>query len=411
MAIESSDADNNRAGQSNTTPNKPIFLSNNFYNYRNSKLKSREQDTSAPTPNESSNDSSSPTRSSLRDHFLTPLTDDSLQKYPPFNTSRHQSPAVLTPSVFTDTERTHVLDRFTKIFTAKIGDAISSGKLSQAWQRGSGGSRGSWLTTDYSKIYKTSTSNSSDSIVNARDYEAERDMIQPHLTPFIWGMTFSAVTLFSLRLGKWYQGRKMLLTNTTTTTGTIPPAKYNNVAMSEIKRDASRMQDLRHTRHDYSTYTTTNSNTTNNPFQASSSMQTIENLLSLPIDMALSLLIGISTTIYLTRPKVLLQDLSSSPLLSGKSVLSEELCKPFREEMETVNREFHTYNTNHGYKDESGQNVQKKGVISYSELWKEENLCEFDSLRAVRDFVANCRERDERIRRRSVEESGDDIFN
>jgi hypothetical protein len=54
--------------------------------------------------------------------------------------------------------------------------------------------------------------------------------------------------------------------------------------------------------------------------------------------------------------------------------------------------------------------IHKKGVISYSELWKEENSGEFDSLRAVRDFVANCHERDERIRRCSVEESGDDIF-
>ncbi len=74
-------------------------------------------------------------------------------------------------------------------------------------------------------------------------------------------------------------------------------------------RDAGRIQDLRHTPHDYNTYTATNSNITNNPFQASSSMQTIENLLSLPIYMALSLLIGIATTIYLTRPKVVLQDL------------------------------------------------------------------------------------------------------
>jgi hypothetical protein len=84
--------------------------------------------------------------------------------------------------------------------------------------------------------------------------------------------------------------------------------------------------------------------------------------------------------------------------------LSEEICKPFGEEMEIVNREFHTYNTNHG-----GDTVQKKGVISYSELWKEENLGEFDSLRAVRDFVANCHEQDERIRRLSLER-GDDIF-
>jgi hypothetical protein len=35
-------------------------------------------------------------------------------------------------------------------------------------------------------------------------------------------------------------------------------------------------------------------------------------------------------------------------------------------------------------------------VVPYSELWKDENLGGYGSLRAVRDFVANCREREEK---------------
>jgi hypothetical protein len=416
MKMANENSGDNKANQPGATNEKPIFLSNNFYNYRNSKLNAPGQEQASTSANSNSTESSS----SFRNHFLAPLTDDSLQKYPSSST-RLPNNAAFTPSAFTDTERSHVLDRFTKIFTNKIGDAISSGKLSQAWQRGgssNNGGVGSWLTTDYSKIYNSSsTSYSSNSIVNAHEYEAERDLIQPHLTPFIWGMTFSAVTLFSLRLGKWYQGRRALLSKTTNMVGTASySAKSNNVAMKEtvtttIKRDASRIQDLRRRApQDYNTYTTTttatatnpaNANTINNPFQTNpqskSSMETLENLLSLPVDIALSLLIGISTTIYLTRPQVLLQDISTSPLLSGKSVLSEELCKPFGEEMMKVNQEYHTYNiVNHESTDTA---QQKKGVISYSELWKDENLGEFDSLRAVRDFVANCNERGERMRR------------
>ena len=104
------------------------------------------------------------------------------------------------------------------------------------------------------------------------------------------------------------------------------------------------------------------------------------------MDIAISILVGMSTTIYLTRPAILLQDLSRSPLLPGKSVLSEELCEPFTKEMQKINEGFHTYSV--------GDDKQKN-VVSYSEIWRDENLGEFDSLRAVRDFVINCNKRSE----------------
>jgi hypothetical protein len=41
--------------------------------------------------------------------------------------------------------------------------------------------------------------------------------------------------------------------------------------------------------------------------------------------------------------------------------------------------------------DESTQN----NVVSFKELWKDENLGDFDSLRAIRGFVENCHKRDD----------------
>jgi hypothetical protein len=346
---------------------KQIFLSNNFFNYRSNKFNSRDQEPNhnakqrknAPCMN--TNDSS---RSSLRDHFLAPLTDTSIKKDPKAMPTESS-----TPSVFTDAERSKTLDSFSKIFMQQIGDAISSGKLSRAWYGGNIG--GSWLTTDYSKIgtWFDDLQN-----VDSKDYVAERKMIQPHLTPFVWGVTCSAITLFSLRFGKWYQTRKL---------GPTFIPKSNNVTDKTVTKltDTSSMQDLRsNIPNNYATYST---NARYSPKETSGI--TFENLMSLPVDMALSMLIGISTSVYLTQPQTLMRDLSEAPLLEGKSVFAEELCGPFTEEMEKINEMVHAYCVN------PNDDVQKEAV-SFKEMWRDENLGEFESLRAVRNFVRNCRQ-------------------
>ena len=258
-----------------------------------------------------------------------------------------------------------------------MGDAISSGKLSQAWSSGS--TAGSWMTTDYSKM-NTSNELLSSSDVNAQEYEAEWKKMQPHFTPLVWGMSCSILTLFSLRAGKWYHGRKL--------GGVKVKSNVNSVKDAGVMKDAGRIQDLRRSRpKDYATYTETN------PFQNktsdASTNSSMENLLSLPVDLAISLLFGISTTIFLSAPSILLKDLSEAPLLPGRSILSEELCEPFTQEMECVNSNVYTYDISSGGRKE-------KGVVSFGEIWEEDNLGEFDSLRAVRNFVRNCRERERR---------------
>lgn len=373
MASNNDNRDDDNANQHvDQSDKKRIFVSNNFYNYRSSKYKSRELEQAKS--NESSNDDTSPNdQRSFKGHFLAPLTDDSMKK-DPSDVPRHSES---TTSVFTDVERSETLNAFSKIFMETMGNAISSGKLSKAWQNDGGSGGGSWLTTDYSKIGVYD-----EQAVDAKDYAAERRMIQPHLTPFVWGITCSAITLFSLRLGKWYQARKF---------GSDILTKSNKAVKetTTMSMDASRMRDLRSgiPKDYYATYTQTNQ--LKQPLQGQSS-GTLENLMSLPVDMAISMLFGMSTSMYLTRRQTLMRDLSEAPLLPGKSVLSEELCGPFTEEMNRINQGFHMYviGTN---PDESTQN----NVVSFKELWKDENLGDFDSLRAIRRFVENCDKRDD----------------
>lgn len=125
---------------------------------------------------------------------------------------------------------------------------------------------------------------------------------------------------------------------------------------------------------------------------------------TLPVDMALSMLVGISTTVFLTSPSNLMADLSRAPLLEGRSALAEELCAPFAQEVERVNAAYHTYTPYDANNDGADAPAQRRAV-SYSELWRDENLGDFDGLRAVRDFVCNCRAR-ERVARRLVEADG-----
>eukprot|EP00804_Cyclotella_cryptica_P016166 CCRYP_005669-RA/>CCRYP_005669-RA protein AED:0.28 eAED:0.28 QI:35/1/1/1/0/0/2/161/332 len=296
----------------NNSKDKPqIFLSNNFYNYRSNKLHSRhhehEQEASPSiSPSGKHVDVSNRKHTTLWDHFISPLTDTSVKKDPnPRDSYLH-----MNQSVFTDVERSQALDKFSKIFMNKIGDAISSGKLSRAWRSGDSGG-GSWLTTDYSKI---GSFPDEIQLVDSKDYVAERNIIRPHLTPFVWGVTCSAITLFSLRFGKWYQSGNFI-------NAALP--KSSNIA-NEVRTksmDPSAIQDLRtSTPHNYSTYSRPN------PFNKhEQSSSTLESLATLPVDIALSMLIGISTSVFLTRPQMLLKDLSETPLLEGNMIVMDSL--------------------------------------------------------------------------------------
>jgi hypothetical protein len=99
-------------------------------------------------------------------------------------------------------------------------------------------------------------------------------------------------------------------------------------------------------------------------------------------------------------------DIAAAPLLGGGSALAEELCGPFSDEMDAVNGRATTTtmrrarggggDADGGGGGDAAEEEEEEGavVVPYSELWKDENLGGYGSLRAVRDFVANCRERE-----------------
>ncbi|KAL7528231.1 hypothetical protein ACHAXR_002339 [Thalassiosira sp. AJA248-18] len=363
--------------QNNASRTTPMFVSNNFENYRKMKMQDNEHNKDDRKQEE-------------WNHFTTPLS--TTHEPLPSPTKDDKKPKYSTPSVFSDLERSQTVDKFMKIFMERIGNVMSSGKLSQAWQGsnvstvgggGGGSSMFSWLLTDYSPEAKTTNRQTQQQkIINPDDYAAERKMIHPHLTPAIWGSSCMIVTLFSMRLGRWYQGRSLgSSVNKASHASSISSSKSTNAVKS--------LYDVRHAKNHHH-----QSDNGKNPFDSRKELTNNlkASLNTLPVDMALSMLVGISTTLFLTRPDYLMKDVSNAPLLPGKSALAEELCLPFREEMKRVNTMFHTY-TPYNANSKDTMPVQRQ-VVPYSDLWREENLADFDSLRAIRDFVINCHERE-----------------
>lgn len=215
-------------------------------------------------------------------------------------------------------------------------------------------------------------------------------MMKPHFTPIVWGSSCMVITLLSIRTGRWYQGRAAINTATSRT-------EYWKGKQYISNRATQSLQDVRRTKPLQQTQSINNPLNPRKAYLGSQVKKLTSNLNTLPVDLALSMLVGISTTLFLTRPQELMQDFAKAPLLKGKSVFAEELCTPFSNEMKNINESMtYTYTP---YEDSSEAQQQK--VIPYERLWRDENLGEFDSLRAVRDFVHNCHQREELERRKT----------
>ena len=385
----SSNSDASTATGAQTKP--PIFLSNNFDNYWKMK-------THQPEPRDDGDGHNNTNTTQARDkewnHLTAPLTtvsDTAKDTWAPESKSSEAGAAAARPSIFSDLERGQTVDRFANVFMETISNAISSQKLSKAWKDG-GGSVFSWLTTDYSpSAAAANVGNSKDNNqeqvnmnINPKDYAAERNMIEPHLTPMVWGGSCMMVTLFSIRLGRWYQSR-----NAPAVGRGINKARQaaSSTQRSSANTNIQSLQDARYAKPNHQ-HPNPFKNNPRDEFKA----ELMSSLQTLPVDMALSMLFGISTTIFLTNPKEILKDISTAPLLPQKSALAEELCIPLHNEMMEVNQQIYRYTTsrNNSADGTPGQRYE----VPYSELWKDENLGNFNTLRAVRDFVSNCHERE-----------------
>ena len=114
----------------------------------------------------------------------------------------------------------------------------------------------------------------------------------------------------------------------------------NNVVKKGGKsKDARSIQDLRRdTPKDHGT------NYQTNPVE-NQTKNTLDNLVSSPVDIAIFILFSMDTSIVLTHQQRLMGDLAAAQLLLGGSIVSEELCQPFTDKMERINNGFRMYST------------------------------------------------------------------
>ena len=419
---------------------------------------SNEAATDAPPSNIDSDDSSvnsnntatPPHRGDVANynHFTTPLTPSTT------NTSITTTHNSITDqhnqqqkqqSVFSDLERSHTVDKFINILTNQLSLALSSGKLTQAW-----------------KPPNNNATNDDDNTVVDYYYDMERRIIMPHITPFIWGGSALIITLFSLRFGRWYQSystmknssssssssSSLLFSSTADSVGGIgnmirryiidgsSNSKYShhsnqrNIQQQQLQQQqqqqhgmnttsSSSIQDVRQHQ------SLIESMKHNNNDTAGRGEDVFQSIGSLLVDISLSILFGISTTLFLIDRYQLLQDVASLPLRilnndnddnetktiitsinssssSGgsrhvnKSVIVEELCIPFSNEMDKINtssilvRNTPPHRQDHEVEEVDNDDDEGTTEVSYSELWKDENLNDYITLRSIRDFVANC---------------------
>jgi hypothetical protein len=86
---------------------------------------------------------------------------------------------------------------------------------------------------------------------------------------------------------------------------------------------------------------------------------------SIPADIFLSMIVGVSSALFLSDEEKIKDDLAQMPLIQGRSLVSEELCTDFIKEYEKV----------------------------LPQLWTSNEAKENTSMQAIRCFVTNCQKR------------------
>lgn len=168
--------------------------------------------------------------------------------------------------------------------------------------------------------------------VDGDQYRAERNILKKHYKPLLWGIGSSFVTFAAFRISKSRVFSQRA--------SGLPGRREELFSMPQKERE---QRDL------------------------------LNKGLTIPVDLALSLLIGCSVTLFLTEKQQLQRDMSTIPLVPGRSLVSDELCEDFISEYKRIPSEF----------------------------WKEPHH-NYPSLYAISDFVLNCQKREayERILRR-----------
>ena len=174
---------------------------------------------------------------------------------------------------------------------------------------------------------------------DSQDYALEKTLIKECYRPFMWGMASTCLCFVTFRVTgtTWFrQLRQSVMPTSTRTTSisTKPPP------VPEVKQWKSYSERVMEEQRDK-----------------------LNDAFSLPTDLLLSVMIGLSVTGITTRPSVLKRDFENAPLLPGKSLVSKYLCTDMTKLYNRVD----------------------------PSLWEKED----GTLEALRNFALNCGKRDQ----------------
>ena len=171
---------------------------------------------------------------------------------------------------------------------------------------------------------------------NAEQYSSELALLKPHYTPILWGVGCSVVSFAAFRLS----GAVRISRSSSSRSGYT----FNRLSSPLDARGGGGASN-----------------------EAEAKSRLLGRLLSIPVDLSLSFLIGCSATIFLTETDKLQKDFSAIPLVKGRSLVANELCRDFTNEYQKWPRS----------------------------MWDNSKITEeaHPSLGAIQNFVRNCERR------------------
>ena len=133
---------------------------------------------------------------------------------------------------------------------------------------------------------------------NAEQYSSELALLKPHFTPILWGVGCSVVSFAAFRLS-----------------GAVRISRSSSSVGGYTFSRLSSPLDVR-----------AGGGAAN---EAEAKSRLLGRMLTIPVDLSLSFLIGCSATIFLTETDKLQKDVSTIPLVKGRSLVADELCHDF----------------------------------------------------------------------------------
>jgi hypothetical protein len=134
---------------------------------------------------------------------------------------------------------------------------------------------------------------------DARFYRAEKQIIMERVEPFYWGFVVTAFLFATFRVSgskTYIRFRDSYIFNKHASPVAQQPQKTPQKWTGHLERESKRKEELKG--------------------EAS----------RLPSDLIISMLVGCSSVFWLSKPKLLHEDFSAAPLVSGRSLIHQYMC-------------------------------------------------------------------------------------